>query len=319
MRTALDCVLCFLRQTLEAARAATPEVRVHERIVREVLRLVAGVELDRSPPAVGQVIHRRLRELTGVRDPYREAKRRFNRLALEALPELAAQVRQADDPLLMAARCSVAANAIDMGVASALTEADVRAALRGAAGESVHREWAPFLEVAARATDILYLADNAGEIAVDRLVIEALGPARVTVVVRGGPVLNDATLEDARAVGLTGIVSVIDNGSDAPGTLLDDCSPAFRRRFDCADLIIAKGQGNYETLSGAGRPIAFWFKVKCPLVSGQTGLPVGTHALISPDVVDQRPERMVEIDQHQHEAGGTRPRDPINPSQQEVS
>jgi hypothetical protein len=282
MNTALDCVPCFLRQTLEAARAATPEVRVHEQIVREVLRLVAELDLDRSPPAVGQAIHRRLRELTGVRDPYQEAKRRFNRLALEALPELAAQVRQADDPLLAAARCAVAANAIDMGVASALTEADVRAALRGLAGETVHGEWAPFRAAAARATDILYLADNAGEIAVDRLAIEALGPDRVTVVVRGGPVLNDATLEDAREVGLTELTRVIDNGSDAPGTLLDDCSPAFRQRFDRADLIIAKGQGNFETLSDAGTNLAFWFKVKCPLVSGQTGLPVGTHALIPP-------------------------------------
>jgi len=92
-------------------------------------------------------------------------------------------------------------------------------------------------------------ARNAGEIAFDRLLIEQLGPARVTVAVRGGPVINDATRADARAVGLHEISEIIDNGSDAPGTLLDDCSQEFKRCFIEADLILAKGQGNFEMLS----------------------------------------------------------------------
>jgi uncharacterized protein with ATP-grasp and redox domains len=217
-----------------------------------------------------------------VKDPYQAAKRRFNSLAMEALPELAELVRQAEDPLLAAATCSVAANAIDMGIASAITEAEVRAALRGLPEAPVHGDWEGFLEVAAKATDILYLADNAGEIAVDRLVIEALGAERVTVAVRGAPVLNDATVADAHEVGMDELVRVIDNGSDAPGTILDDCSSSFRKLFDQADLIIAKGQGNFESLSGTGTNIAFWFKVKCPVVGSQVGLAVGTLALLAP-------------------------------------
>ena len=282
MNTYLDCVPCFLRQILEAARATTEKVHLHERIVRDVLLMTAELRLDRPPALVGQAIHRRLRELTGVNDPYRAAKKRFNRLALEALPELAQQVRNNQDPLLAAARFAVAANAIDMGVASALSESDIRAALRGLSTEAIHGDWDAFLAAAAAATDILYLADNAGEIAVDRLVVEALGPERVTVVVRGGPVLNDATLDDAREVGLDTVVRVIDNGSDAPGTVLDDCSDSFRRHFHRADLIIAKGQGNFETLSGAGENIAFWFKVKCPVVAREVGLPLGTQVLLPP-------------------------------------
>jgi damage-control phosphatase, subfamily I len=282
MNTYLDCVPCFLRQTLEAARGATDDVRIHEQIVRDVLRMTAELDLDQSPPFVGQAIHRRLRELTGVMDPYEAAKRRFNRLAVEALPELADIVRQAEDPLLAAAKCAVAANAIDMGVASAITDAEVRSALRGLPVEVFDGRWARFLEAVTESKDILYLADNAGEIAVDRLVIETLGAERVTVAVRRAPVLNDATMADAHQVGMHELVPVIDNGSDAPGTILDDCSTSFRRRFDRADLIIAKGQGNFETLSGAGNNIAFWFKVKCPLVARQVGLPVGTHALLPP-------------------------------------
>ena len=94
------------------------------------------------------------------------------------------------------------------------------------------------------------------------------------------------------------LVHVIDNGSDAPGTLLDDCSASFRRRFDQADLIIAKGQGNFETLSGAGANIAFWFKVKCPVVARQVGLPVGTHALLPP--TDQSSARAIALGGSRH-------------------
>ena len=283
MKTSVDCVPCLLRQSVEAARAVTADVGVHEHVVREVLRMLADLDLNRPPPFVAQAVHRRLRELTGADDPYREAKTRFNRLAMDALPELRERVRQAEDPLLAAAKFAVAANAIDMGISSAITDEAVREALRGTLCEPVHGEWSQFVDAAAEAKNILYLTDNAGEIAVDRLVIEVLGPERVTVAVRGAPVLNDATVVDAREVGMYELTQVIDNGSDAPGTLLGDCSSEFRQYFDRADLIIAKGQGNYESLSGTGTNIAFWFKVKCEVVSRQVGLPVGAHALLSPN------------------------------------
>lgn len=294
MNTYLDCVPCLLRQSLEAARGVTDDVRIHERVVRDVLRMTAELDLDRPPPFAAQAIHRRLRELTGVEDPYCAAKKRFNELALEALPELSERVRRDGDPLRAAAGFAVAANAIDMGVARAVSEADVRSALCGLSGEATHGDWEAFRRAAADARDILYLADNAGEIAVDRLVVEALGPARVTVAVRGAPVLNDATMIDARQVGMTELTRVIDNGSDAPGTILDDCSASFRERFHRADLIIAKGQGNFETLSGAIGSIAFWFKVKCPVVAARCGLPVGTHALLPPTV--RAPTRAIALE-----------------------
>jgi hypothetical protein len=110
--------------------------------------------------------------------------------------------------------------------------------------------------------------------------VERLPAGRVTVAVRGAPVLNDATRADAEAAGLPDIVEVVDNGSDAPGTLLDDCSADFQRRFREADLIIAKGQGNFETLSETDAHIYFLFKAKCPVIAAHAGLPVGTHAAI---------------------------------------
>ena len=280
MNTYLDCIPCFLRQSLDAARNMTADTRVHEQILRDVLRVTAELDLERPPPLVGQLIHRRLRELTGVADPYQSAKRHSNRYALAALPELTSLVAGASDPLLAAVRCAVAANVIDLGVSPNLTEAEVRAALRDSADEPVHGDWEWFRKATTDAEDILYLADNAGELAIDRLLIQQLGPQRVTLAVRGAPVLNDATMADASEVGMHELVEVIDNGSDAPGTLLDDCSDSFRERFERAGLIIAKGQGNFEALSHVGRNIAFLLKVKCPVVSRHVGLPLGVHALL---------------------------------------
>jgi uncharacterized protein with ATP-grasp and redox domains len=95
-------------------------------------------------------------------------------------------------------------------------------------------------------------------------------------VVRDRPILNDVTVEDARAVGLLDIVDVLPNGSDAPGTILDDCSEATRTRFAEADLVIAKGQGNFETLSGASRSVFFLLRVKCDVIARETGYELGS-------------------------------------------
>jgi len=109
----------------------------------------------------------------------------------------------------------------------------------------------------------------------DRMLIERLPREKITFVVRGGPIINDATMADAVAVGLTELVRIIDNGSDAPGTILADCSPQFRRQFADADLIIAKGQGNYETLGDVQRPVFFLLKVKCAVLAADLGVSLG--------------------------------------------
>ena len=279
MKTSLDCIACFVRQALDAARMVSPDQALHERMLREVLRWTAEMDLNASPPVLAQRIHRRLRKITGVADPYRAAKDWWNRLAMSLQPDLEAMVKGASDPLATAVRLAIAGNVIDMGVNSNVTEADLRRAMSQAMHEPFTGDLTVFREAVVGARSILYLADNAGEIVFDRLLIEQLSPARVTLAVRGAPVLNDATLADARAAGLDKIVELIDNGSDAPGTILDECKEDFRRRFFAADLILAKGQGNFETLSEEPRDIFFLFKAKCPVVAAHVGVPVGTHVL----------------------------------------
>ena len=280
MQTSLDCIPCFLRQALEAVRFITDDPAFHEQVLREALLMGAKLNLRDSPPVVGQKIHRRLRELSGQADPYLRAKDWSNRLAMRLLPELAKRTASAEDPLKMAVQLAIAGNVIDLGVNGKLTEADVHAAVEHALVEPFSGDLEALRESVSTAKSILYLADNAGEIVFDRLLIERLPLGRVTVAVRGSPVINDATLADARAAGLHEIVEVVDNGSDAPGTLLEDCSEDFRQRYERADLVIAKGQGNFETLNEEPKDIFFLFKVKCPVIAAHAKRALGTNVLM---------------------------------------
>lgn len=284
MKTSLDCIPCLLRQSLDAARLVSPDPSVHERVIRDVLHWTGEMDLNQSPPAIAQRIHRQLRELTGVSDPYCEAKEWQNRIAMELVPKFRAQVKSAKNPLLMAARLAIAGNVIDMGSNGNLTEADVRQSLSKALTEPFFGEEDRFQQAIAQAKSVLYLADNAGEIAFDQLLVEQIikqvSPERVTLVVRGAPVLNDATLIDVHTVGIDRIVEAINNGSDAPGTILNDCSEEFLRRFAEADLIISKGQGNFETLSNNPSNIFFLFKVKCAVIANLVNQPIGMQMLV---------------------------------------
>jgi len=276
MRIFLDCIPCFVRQALDSARLATEDEQIHEKVVREVLRLAADLDMSQSPPVIGQRIHRLIRKLICNNDPYHELKERFNRLALRICAELEERVRTSEDPLETAVRLAIAGNIIDLGVKTSIKESDVEKIIRDClTADFDSRQVEEFRNAVSRAEKILYLADNAGEIVFDRLLIEQLPCEKVTVVVKGNPVINDATIEDADVAGLSRIVEVIDNGSDAPGTILESCSQAFRNRFAESDLVIAKGQGNYETLSDADKNIFFILKAKCPVIARDLGCEVG--------------------------------------------
>ena len=293
MRTSLDCIPCFARQALQAARHGTDSPAVHERVLRDILRATAEMDLMLTPPVVAQKIHRQLRELTGVHDPYLRAKEGFNQMSLDMLPDLLTDTRAASDPFYHAVRLSIAGNVIDLGHNGNLTEEEARQDVLDALHAPFSGDVPAFQQSCQKAERILYLADNAGEIVFDQLLIDQLPVDRLTVAVRGGPVLNDATYDDALATGLCDLVEVIDNGSDAPGTILSDCSEEFQTRFRSADLIISKGQGNFETLSEVDANIYFLFKAKCPVVADHVGLPTGVHVLTqrrayAPDAETQR-------------------------------
>jgi hypothetical protein len=267
MRTYFDCIPCFVRQTLDAVRFVTDDEAIQAEVLRKVLRAVSEMDMRMAPPVMGQQIHRLIRELTGRHDPYRRVKDHFNRLAMDLYPDLKARVERSSDPLEAAVRVAIAGNVIDFGIGASLSESALRKTIERAMTDPLCGSVDGLRRAAPEARDILFLADNAGELVFDRVLIETVSTEKVTVVVKGQPIINDATIEDARAAGLTDRVAVIDNGSNAPGTLLETCSGAFRKRFDEADLVIAKGQANYETLSESRREVFFLLMAKCPVIA----------------------------------------------------
>ncbi len=276
MRTYFDCVPCAIRQVLDAVRMITNDEAMHEQVLRESLGMWQKMDLRQSPPAIAQKTHQLVRRLTGVADPYLDVKNRYNRFALEMYPQLRERVEKAVDPFETAVRLAIAGNIIDFGVNSTVEQHSVRESILRSLRDPIDTQAVRRLKDAvAQASDILYLGDNAGEIVFDRLLIERMPREKVTFVVRGAPILNDALMEDAHLAGIADLVEVIDNGSDAPGTILETCSEAFRRRFAQADLIIAKGQGNFESFPQTDKNVFFLLRPKCSVLSRHLGCELG--------------------------------------------
>jgi uncharacterized protein with ATP-grasp and redox domains len=277
VRTELDCLGCFLRQALSTARLAGADEEVQARVLAEVERLLPLLDRAVTPPENAVAVYGKIAEITGVRDPFAEIKAQSTRFALGLQAEVRARISAAGDPLYAAVRYGIAANIIDYGIPRvfdalhvlqtcldqplALDEYDrFRAAITGSVG-----------------VRILYLADNCGEIVFDGLLVEQLQKlgCAVTLAVRGEAILNDATLEDAGTSGLADRCPVITNGTGCPGTPLAGCSEEFRSAFARAEVIVSKGQGNYETLSAAAGPIFFLLTVKCPVVARRISMEHG--------------------------------------------
>lgn len=280
MKTYFDCIPCFIRQGLDAVRLVTDDKQIQEQVLREVLSLTSKMDLSTTPPAMAQKIHRIIKQLVETDDPYKQAKKRFNEFALEFFPKFQNLVESSKKPFEKAVRLAIAGNIIDLGVKSSLKLSEAEKIIEKTLTEPFDsKHLVDFKKETENAKDILYLADNAGEIVFDRFLIEQIGPDKITLVVKGAPVINDATIDDAKAAGLTDLVETIDNGDDAPGTILESCSEKFRQRFKQADLIIAKGQGNFETLSDVEKNMFFILRAKCPVIAEHLDCQIGTLVL----------------------------------------
>jgi uncharacterized protein with ATP-grasp and redox domains len=277
MRTYLDCYPCFLRQALSAARRAGADEDQQRLILQRTCAELQTLPERATPPQMAERIHRLVRAEVDHSDPYLAAKQEATRAALERYPVLREHVRTADEPLDAAIRISIAGNIIDFGIFETY---DLDATVDRVLTQPFAIDDRPRLRAAlADAREVLFLADNAGETVFDRVLIEALDRP-VCYVVKGSPVINDATREDAQAAGIDAIAEVMDNGSDAVGTLVERCSTAFRARLAAADLVIAKGQANYESLSSGpppcGAPIFFLLQAKCSVIAAELGVATGS-------------------------------------------
>ena len=272
MKTYLDCFPCFLNQALRAARIATTDERKIKKVVDEVGMMLQNISLESTPPESGRLIYQKVHEITGNSDPYREIKSQSTKKALSLYPYLKSLVENSENRLLTAIRIAIAGNVIDFGPNRAFDmETEIETTLTKDFGIC---DYDLFENALNKSNEILYIGDNAGECVFDRILIETLNKP-VTYVVRGAPILNDATHADARQAGIDRVATLLSSGTDAPGTILKTCSDAFIRIYNHAELIISKGQGNYEALSNQKKPIFFLLKAKCRVIADDMGLKEG--------------------------------------------
>lgn len=279
MKMFVECIPCFFKQALEMGRLFTGNELIHKEMMDEVAALVPKFSLGLTPPEMAREMHQVFEKRFGGQDFYKRIKDKSNRRAMEIYPKLKEKVARANDRLLTALELAIAGNVIDYAAKNTLNiEEEIQKLLRDdfAPVEKGVFEYEDFKKDLEAAETVLYLADNAGEIVFDRVLIEEFcGRKKVIFAVRDKPAINDALLEDAIFCGIDKVAEVISSGVDAPGTVLKYCSQEFLRIFNQADLIISKGQGNYEALSDGQGRIYFLFKVKCPVIARHSGATLG--------------------------------------------
>jgi len=272
MKTHLDCIPCFLNQALRTARIATDDEQKIKRLLDEVGVMLRTIPLESSPPKTARLIYKKISAITGNPDPYRKINRQSTQKALSLYPTLKNSVENATDRLLTAIRIAIAGNVIDFG---ANWDFDLNHEIEKVLEKDFAvYDYDKFIDHLGKADEILYIGDNAGECVFDRVLIEEMKKP-VTYAVRGKPIINDATYEDAQAAGIDKVANLISSGADGPGAILETCNSEFKEVYHNAELIISKGQGNFEALSSETRPIFFLLIAKCHVIARDLGINEG--------------------------------------------
>jgi uncharacterized protein with ATP-grasp and redox domains len=257
----------------------------HE-ILRQALAMAASLDFEKSPPAMAKKIHAIIRQITGVEDAYVKIKDESTAFALEMLPFLRHEVEKSEHPFETTIRLVIAGNIIDFGTDHNFNLNSVHQIIADALKQQIDLNAIGRLHKRIIESDrILYIADNCGEIVFDRLLIEPY-KEKITLAVRGNPILNDATRREAEMSGINEIVNIIDTGDAIPGVILENCSDEFKEHFAKSDFIISKGQGNFETMLETDRPVFFLFMSKCQVIATLLDSEIG-----SLNVIEKNPKQ----------------------------
>ncbi len=285
MRLPVDCLVCLVRQAVEAGRFLGLREPARETLIRNTLDHLAHQTWDLSAPEIAAETQEFLRNLSGNDDPYKAVKEASTRAALDLFPRWRVQALADPDPLDFALRLSAAGNLIDCGPTGKLDIEETSQRLLFALRRPfAHSDNAVFFRRLDTARTLLLIADNAGELVADRLLLEVIERGwpeiQITVMVRGGHVLNDATREDVSPSGFPPHWRIADTHMRIPGLPLHRCPESVSKAFRTADMIIAKGQGNWETLNSVDhRGLFFLLTCKCPSIAEALGGTVGSTVL----------------------------------------
>lgn len=275
---------------MRTARRISEDEWLLRKVLGETMDVLRDAHTERTPPDIAGESYLRMARLLGNRDPYLNERREMNSLASAALPSARRLVEAAADPLFAALKMAAVANKID-ALTSELTSPDAVLSLYEEAPFKAP-DYDDFRNELKNASSLLFIFDNAGEIVFDTLLIEKIKEKntklKITGVVRRSPMFNDATYEDAADAGVDKLISLTDCGIDVVGTPLHACSKRFRDLFTVSDVVLAKGQGNFETLEAeirpgqpfAGKSVYFLLTVKCEVVASVLGYKIGTAVFI---------------------------------------
>ncbi len=273
MRTYLDCIPCVMQQALRAGRMATADEVKLKQILDKTGELIKTISMESTPAETGAKVYQIVNEITGVKDPYKDIKQQHIKETKAIYPELEQIVAKADDKLLTAIKIAIAGNVIDLGVNKAFDiVTDVKTILEQ---DFAIFDYPAFQKQLTASKNVLYIGDNVGESVFDKILIKEL-KIPVKYAVRAIPIINDVTREDAVASGIDQVAEIVDSGCKSPGVILDQSTPEFLELFNRADLVISKGQGNFEGLSGCNRQVFFLLKAKCHIISKHLGVAEGS-------------------------------------------
>lgn len=273
MKAKLDCIPCIVRQGVNAARLSTDDKALIYKAMHRVLETMQNTDLTDTPMAIGSKVHGVIKDVTGEYDPYLELKRQSNEEALEMYPYLREVVEGSSEPLRTATKISIAGNIMDFG---ALESFDVQGTVQSVLeSDFAIDDFEALKKGLDAANNVLFIADNAGEIVFDRVLMEHLQVDKTVCAVKSEPFINDATMEEAIDAGIDQVASLIEV---PPGA---DTDPVLDRAWEAADVIIAKGQGNYEVFSQAFGPLFFLLMAKCDVIADDIGVDEGDMVLQS--------------------------------------
>ncbi len=267
MKTYLECITCIINQCINTLNLTGCGENLKREAIKKLLVSLSEIDYELPPAYNSNLAYIISREFTGVEDPYYNLKKKYNRLALEIYPQLKEMVESSRDRLYAGAKVAVEGNIIDLGInfnkGRPLDFSKILDDIENI--PFAINDYEEFKKSLDECTDILYLSDNAGEIVFDRVFIEELIEQNKNVVlsVKSGPIINDATIEDVKEVGLDSLVRVIETGNDKIGIDFKSVSDEFIKEFKKADLIISKGQGNFESLDDIDANTFFMLKAKC--------------------------------------------------------
>jgi len=269
-----ECYFCQLKAVEKLIQKFKPDDQTAEFLLKEVHNGISS-NFEKSTPHIAREIHKTASRWLKNNELYREEKDRANSLLLDNYGYWKKYVLNSDSPFKTAAKLAVIGNVLDYGAHTA--KEDVLKQINEILDHPLTIDKTSLLEEKLiQAENIIYLGDNAGEIVFDRLFIEIISRKDLIYVTRGNPVINDITLEDARKINMQEVCRLMSNGYDAPSTILECSSTEFREAFDRADLIISKGQGNFEGLMENQKPGLFFLLIaKCKPMADLLGVKKG--------------------------------------------